>query len=650
MKWARKLFLGVYLLLLVISKCCYNGNLEEDNNMADPFCNPDSPVRITFEEVTSAAYKIRSGIDYTPCIKSHLSSLTGMDIFLKKDFLQHTGSFKERGARYAMMMLTNEERRHGVVAASLGNHAQAVSYHGYQLGIPVTVVMPTIAPIMKIQKCREYNAKVIMEGKDMNEAIKRAGQLAKEHGWVYINGYDNPQVIAGQGTVGLEIMEQVKNIDAVIVPTGGGGLLAGVAVAIKTLDPSIKVIGVESERCASFANAIEHEAPTYTDIGGTLADGLAVPKIGYNAWITSRNLVDRMITVKEEWIAVAILRFIENEKCVVEGAGATGLAAILAGQLDEFKGKRVVLILSGGNIDTTILGRCLERGLAADGRLVKVKVTVSDRPGGISELCKIISSIGVSIKDVIHERAWMVSDVFSVEVKALEDIEDPFCTPASPVKVLFEDVVTAAERISDGIVKTPCNKSYRLTNLAIMDVYLKCDFQQRSGSFKERGARNFMLLMSPEQRAKGVVAASAGNHAQAVSYHGAQLGIPVTVVMPIISPIMKVQKCKEYGARVVVKGKDMGEAKKIGLNIAKRDGSLYLNGFDHPQVIAGQGSAALELLEQVGDVDAVVVPIGGGGLLAGVAVAVKGRNPNVKVIIPSLLSTIHRISMENPIQ
>ncbi|EFA05892.1 L-threonine ammonia-lyase isoform X2 [Tribolium castaneum] len=410
--------------------CCDPNNpnpCSHKNNGAlveDPSCNPDSPLKVTFEEITSAAYKIKSGIINTPCPRSHMSHLTGMDVYLKKDFLQNTGSFKERGARYAMLMLSPERRQNGVIAASLGNHAQAVCYHGYLLGIPVTVVMPIIAPIMKIQKCKEFNANVIMEGKDMAEAKKIAIKMAKEKGYTYINGYDHPQIIAGQGTIALEILEQVEDIDAIVVPTGGGGLLAGVAVAVKTLNPKIKIIGVESERCASFSKAMDAEKPVSTAIEGTLADGLAVPMVGYNAWETAKSLVDKMVVVKEEWIAVAILRMVELEKCVVEGAGAVGLAAILAGQLDEFKGKRVVLILSGGNIDTTILGRCLERGLAADGRLVKCKVTVSDRPGGISELCKLIGSIGVSIKDVIHERAWVTSDVFSVEVKVVCETRD----------------------------------------------------------------------------------------------------------------------------------------------------------------------------------------------------------------------------------
>ncbi|ERL90907.1 hypothetical protein D910_08252 [Dendroctonus ponderosae] len=355
---------------------------------------------------------------------SHISQLTGMSIFLKKDFLQHTGSFKERGARYALLKLSDEEKSRGVIAASLGNHAQAVCYHGHQLGIPVTVVMPLIAPIMKIQKCREYHANVIIEGKDMAEAKQVAFKISKERGLIYINGYDHPHIIAGQGTIALEILEQVPDIDAIVVPTGGGGLLAGVSVAVKMLNPSVKVIGVESERCASYSQAMANGGPTFTPIEGTLADGLAVPEVGYNAWETSRNLLDKLVVVKEEYIALAILRFIENEKCVVEGAGACGLAAILSGQLEEFRGKRLVLILSGGNIDTTILGRCLERGLAADGRLVKCRVTVSDRPGGICELCKMVSSIGVSIKDIVHERAWVASDVFSVEVIVVCETRD----------------------------------------------------------------------------------------------------------------------------------------------------------------------------------------------------------------------------------
>ncbi|KAK9504478.1 hypothetical protein O3M35_010801 [Rhynocoris fuscipes] len=389
---------------------------EEDAAIVDPQCIPGNPTKISFADITSAAFKIKFGITNTPCIKSHLSNLTGMDIYLKKDFLQFTGSFKERGACYALLMLPEENKRNGVISASLGNHALALSYHGKRLNIPVTVVMPNVAPIMKVQACKQYGAEVIVMGNDMKEAKRLAMNLAKERNLSYINGYDHPHIIAGQGTLGLEIVEQVSNIDAIVVPVGGGGLIAGVALAVKTLHPSIKIIGVESDRCSSFSAAISANEPVEVEIKSTLADGLAVPTVGYNAFATAAPLIDKMVVVKEEWIAIAILRLVELEKCVVEGAGASGLAAILAGQLPELKGKKVVLPLCGGNIDTTILGRCLERGLAVDGRLIKFCVTVSDRPGGIADLCRLVSTTGVSIKDIIHERAWITSHVFSVQV------------------------------------------------------------------------------------------------------------------------------------------------------------------------------------------------------------------------------------------
>ncbi|CAA9994863.1 unnamed protein product [Nesidiocoris tenuis] len=338
--------------------------------------------------------------------------------FQSKNQSTKSASFKERGACYALRMLSEAQKSKGVTSASLGNHALALCYHGKLLNIPVTVVMPKVAPIMKIQACRSHGATVVVEGKNMKEAKQISMRLAKEKGFTYINGYDHPHIIAGQGTLGLEILEQIKDIDAIIVPTGGGGLIAGVALAAKTLHPGIQIIGVESDRCPSFSKALEQGKPTEVPIYSTLADGLAVPLVGYNAFATAAPLIDKMVVVKEEWIAIAILRLVELEKCVVEGAGASGLAAILAGLLDDLKGKRVVIPLCGGNIDTTILGRCLERGLAVDGRLLKFCVTVSDRPGGIADLCQLVSRTGVSIKDIMHERAWITSDVFSVQVSS----------------------------------------------------------------------------------------------------------------------------------------------------------------------------------------------------------------------------------------
>ncbi|XP_017790705.1 PREDICTED: L-threonine ammonia-lyase [Habropoda laboriosa] len=402
----------------------HRDTFHNDDGLVDPFCVEGNPHKITFEDISSAAFKIKCGVINTPCVKSRLSDMFGMDLYLKKDFLQVTGSFKERGARYALVMLTEEQKKIGVISASLGNHALALCYHGYKLGIPVTVVMPVLAPIMKIAACRQYGANVIVDGLDMGEAKSIALRYAKEKKLMYINGYDHPDIMAGQGTLGLEIVQEVPNIDAVVVPVGGGGLIAGVALAVKTLFPNVTIIGVESERCPSFSAARKASRPIYTPIDSTLADGLAVPMVGYNAFATANPLIDKLVVVKEEWIAIAILKLVENEKCIVEGAGATGLAAILAGQLEELKGKRVVLPLCGGNIDTTILGRCLERGLAAEGRLLKFTVTVSDRPGGIAELCRMLASIGVSIKDIMHERPWIMSDIFSVDVKVVCETSD----------------------------------------------------------------------------------------------------------------------------------------------------------------------------------------------------------------------------------
>lgn len=397
---------------------------SSEESLVDRFCDPSKPQVVSFQDVSAAAYKIRGGIQKTPCLRSQMSSLYNMKLFFKKEFLQYTGSFKERGARYTLLMLSEEQKKKGVIAASAGNHALALSYHGQDLGIQVTVVMPVIAPLMKIQNCRKFGANVHIKGANLSESRLIAMQMGQEQGLLYINGYDHPHILAGQGTMGLEIVEQVPDLDACIIPVGGGGLIAGAALAIKNLRPHVTVIGVESEKCPSFSQALKAGKPVYTETHSTLADGLAVPTVGVNAFATAKGLIDKMVIVKEENIALAILRLLELEKAVVEGAGATGLAAVVQGLLPELEGKKVVIAACGGNIDTTALGRVIERGLAADGRLVRFVVTVSDRPGGIAELTKLMAGLGVSIKDIFHERAWIKSDIFSVQVKVVCETRD----------------------------------------------------------------------------------------------------------------------------------------------------------------------------------------------------------------------------------
>lgn len=371
----------------------------------------------TFQDIAVARERTKGAVYHSPCpLSIPLSEITGMEIYCKLDNLQRTGSFKERGARNALAQLPPEQQKRGVIAASAGNHAQALAYQGKLLGIPATVVMPKFAPLIKVSNCQKLGATVVMHGQDFGEAKARAHEIAKERGLAYIDGYDDPAIIAGQGTMGIEIIEQVPDLDAVIVPVGGGGLIAGVALAVKTLRPHVKIIAVEAENVASFSAALREGKPTQIPTKPTLADGLAIPQVGSNAFEIAKDLVDRCITVTEEQIAVSILRIVELEKGVVEGSAATPLAACLSGQLPELAGKRVVLLLCGGNIDPNVLSRVVERGLVADGRLCRFTAMISDRPGGLADLATQIASTGASIKQVVHDRAFAGSDVSAVHV------------------------------------------------------------------------------------------------------------------------------------------------------------------------------------------------------------------------------------------
>jgi threonine dehydratase len=372
---------------------------------------------ITLKDIEDARTRIYGAVYYSPCRPSiPLSEITGMEIFCKLDNLQRTGSFKERGARNALAQLPPEQQKRGVIAASAGNHAQALAYQGKLLGIPATVVMPKYAPLIKIGNCQKLGATVVLHGKDFAEAKAHAYGIGEERGLAYIDGYDDPAIIAGQGTMGLEIIEQVPDLDAVVVPVGGGGLLAGVALAIKSLRPNVKIIAVEAEHVASFSAAIQAGKPVRIAIQPTLADGLAIAQVGSNAFEIAAPRVDHTVTVTEEQIAVSILRIVELEKGVVEGAAATPLAACLSGQLPELAGKRVVLLLCGGNIDPNVLSRVVERGLVADGRLCRFTAVISDRPGGLADLTAQIASTGASIKQIVHDRAFAGSDVSAVHV------------------------------------------------------------------------------------------------------------------------------------------------------------------------------------------------------------------------------------------
>ena len=372
---------------------------------------------ITIADIEAARERIRGGIYESPCVESiPLSQLTGAHIYCKLDYLQRTGSFKERGARNALLQLSPEQRKRGVIAASAGNHAQGVAYHGSLLGIPVTVVMPKFAPLVKVTNCRHLGATILLHGADLTEARAEAEAIAARDGLTFIHPYDNAHVIAGQGTIALEILEQVPTAQAIVAPVGGGGLLAGIGIVVASRKPEVRIVGVEPEHAACLTAAVAAGRPVMVPLSHTLADGLAVAQVGVQSFAVLRTLLDRVVTVDEATIALAVLRLIELEKSVVEGAGAAPLAAFLAGKLDDLRGQDVVLVLCGGNIDLTILDRVIETGLVADGRLSRVTVSISDRPGGLARLAEVIASTGASVKEIVHDRAFSGPNLSEVRV------------------------------------------------------------------------------------------------------------------------------------------------------------------------------------------------------------------------------------------
>ncbi len=382
-------------------------------------------MSVTLADIRSARRRIAGGVVVTPCPESiPLSEMTGARIFCKLDNLQRTGSFKERGARNALLRLTARQKKLGVIAASAGNHALGLAYHGQLLGVPVTVVMPDYAPLIKVSTCRRLGARVLVAGRDFAEARREADRLVTSAGLTYIHGFDNPDIIAGQGTMALEILDQVREADAIVCPIGGAGLIAGLAVAAKALRPRIKIIGVESMATASFTAALKAGRPVTIPRRATLADGLAVLRVGNNAFALARRHVDRVVRVPENWIALAILRMVELEKTVVEGAAAAPLAAIMAGLLPGLRGKKVVLTVCGGNIDPAVLSRVIEKGLVHDGRLTRFTALISDRPGGLAELTRVIAACGASIKDITHDRAFSGPDVSAVNALCTVETRD----------------------------------------------------------------------------------------------------------------------------------------------------------------------------------------------------------------------------------
>lgn len=373
-------------------------------------------MSVTLSDIRAARQRIKDVIYHSPCPYSlALSRLCGCEIYCKLDHLQMTGSFKERGARNKLLQLSDAEKARGIIAASAGNHALALAYHGGQLKIPVTVVMPKWAPIVKLSNCVSFGANVILHGESYDEARKHAKALSESKQLTYIPGFDDPDIIAGQGTLGLEILEDVPDVDVVIVPIGGGGLVAGVGLAIKSLKPTVQIIGVEPESAPTYVESLKNGRVTRIETKPTLADGLAVAEVGKLCFEIAREVVDDVRLVNEAEIARSVLKLLELEKTVVEGAGAVPLAAAADPRFD-LSGKKVVLLLCGGNIDVTMISRVIERGLAVDGRLFRIVAQISDRPGGLARLTSILAGTGASIKEIDHDRHFGPADIAMVSV------------------------------------------------------------------------------------------------------------------------------------------------------------------------------------------------------------------------------------------
>jgi threonine dehydratase len=357
-----------------------------------------------WEEIEFARNKIREVIFQTPMIYSDaFSKLTGKEVFLKLENLQKTGSFKIRGAYYKLSQLTPSMKKKGVVAASAGNHAQGVAFTSSLLGIHSTIVMPKGVSLAKQIATRSYGGEVILFGQDTDEALGYAKKMA-EDGRFLIHPFDDEQVIAGQGTIGMEVLEEVPEVDAIIVPVGGGGLISGIATIVKKKKPKVKMIGVQSAHAPSAFYSVKRKNIVEVKVKPTLADGIAIRRVGEVTFPIIQREVDEIITVNEEEIASAILMLMERKRVVAEGAGAAPLAALLSRRL-KTKVKRIVLVISGGNIDVNLLDRIIEKGLAQTGRLVRFEVLLRDVPGALSEISSLVAQHRANILHIIHERA-----------------------------------------------------------------------------------------------------------------------------------------------------------------------------------------------------------------------------------------------------
>jgi threonine dehydratase len=384
---------------------------------------------ITLSDIEAAHLRIRPTIHVTPCEYSEtFTSISGNPTYFKLENLHMTGSFKERGALNKLLLMSPEERAKGVICASAGNHAQGVAYHATRLGIRAVIYMPEHAPITKVNSTERFGGEVVLFGKSFDEALAESKRRAELDGLTFIHAFDDAAVIAGQGSIGLEILGQNPFVEAVLCPIGGGGLIGGIACAIKETNPKIKVIGIQTSRIPSMIAALGKHEPVELPAATTIADGIAVRRAGALTLPLVEKYVDDVVTVEEEEIASAILYLLEREKTVAEGAGATAVAALLHNKTN-LKGKKTVSLVCGGNIDPLFLSHIIERGMVKDGRLVRIRVIVPDRPGALHALTGVFADMRVNVVSISHDRAYHgvtlgnTSVEATIETRGAEHIE-----------------------------------------------------------------------------------------------------------------------------------------------------------------------------------------------------------------------------------
>ncbi|MEZ5919365.1 MAG: threonine ammonia-lyase [Alphaproteobacteria bacterium] len=379
-------------------------------------------MSVSFEDIQKAHEAIKESIIRTPTVKAaRLSVHLGIDLYFKLENLQHTNAFKARGALNKLLTLNEEQRKRGVIACSAGNHAQGVAFHAQRLGIPATIVMPNGTPFNKIQKTEDFGAKVVLYGKQFDESVGETLRLAKEKGLTFIHPFDDEAVIAGQGTLGLEMLEQQPDLDVIVVPIGGGGLIAGVATAVKGMKPQIEVIGAQ----AALYDAVSarNEGRDCPEGGATLAEGIAVKAPAPRNLEVIDRLVDHIYTADECEIESAIFDLLSDEKLVAEGAAGAGLAVIKK-NLKRFKGKKVGLVVCGGNIDSRLLSTLILRGLVRDGRITRLRFEIDDTPGQLSDISRIIGESGANVIEVIHQRMMQSVSLKRAELDVVIEARD----------------------------------------------------------------------------------------------------------------------------------------------------------------------------------------------------------------------------------